>query len=254
MQIKIFDHCPKEAMWVRITVFVDEQGFHDEFDEVDKTAIHFVAFDDRGNPIATSRVFKKDNSGEYFIGRLAVVREHRKEGLGAKMLREAERYVSSVGGKSISLHSQCRAQEFYAKCGFTAHGEIEYEEGCPHVWMTKQVAGFHEMRLNAEPFEAIERGEKTIELRLYDEKRRNIRVGDIVRFTHSADESRTLERRVIALHVFPSFEELYRTLPLDRCGYTQSNISTAHPSDMEAYYSPDEQKKYGVVGIEMEII
>jgi len=238
-------------MWVRITVFVDEQGFRDEFDEIDNIATHLLMLDDSDHPIATCRVFRKDNTDTYIIGRLAVVKEHRGKGLGAFMLREAENYVASVGGRYLTLHSQCRAQNFYAKCGFMAHGEIEYEENCPHIWMTKQVTTVHNMRLNNQPFDLIERGEKTIELRLYDEKRRLIKVGDTIRFTHTDDTSRTLERQVIALHTFPSFEDLYNTLPLERCGYTPENISAAHPSDMEAYYSHDEQEKYGVVGIEI---
>jgi hypothetical protein len=36
-----------------------------------------------------------------------------------------------------------------------------------------------------------------------------------------------------------------------QCGYTEDDIDTAHPSDMEQYYSVEEQKKYGVVGIEL---
>lgn len=69
MIIKKYDICPEEAVQIRLTVFVDEQGFQDEFDEIDKYATHLVAFDN-DKPIATCRVFKKGNSGEYFVGRL----------------------------------------------------------------------------------------------------------------------------------------------------------------------------------------
>lgn len=41
----------------------------------------------------------------------------------------------------------------------------------------------HCMKLNAEPFEKIERGEKAIELRLFDEKRRAVKTGDIIEFS-----------------------------------------------------------------------
>jgi hypothetical protein len=53
------------------------------------------------------------------------------------------------------------------------------------------------------------------------------------------------------LHRFQSFSELYEALPLLQCGYTEADIATAHPSDMEQYYSVEEQAKYGVVGIEL---
>ena len=85
----------------------------------------------------------------------------------------------------------------------------------------------HQMNLHATPFEMIERGIKTIELRLYDEKRRLIKVGDEIVFTHSKDSTRTLHCRVMALHIFSSFEELYNTLPLLKCGYTEDDIDTA---------------------------
>lgn len=112
----------------------------------------------------------------------------------------------------------------------------------------------HNMSLHPEPFELIACRIKTIELRLWDEKRQNIRIGDIIHFTNSHDAAKTLDCRVIALHIFPSFDKLYASLPLEKCGYTTADIATAHPSDMEIYYSHDKQKLYGVVGIEIEVI
>jgi ASC-1-like (ASCH) protein len=109
------------------------------------------------------------------------------------------------------------------------------------------------MKLKPEPFSAIKLGIKSFELRLYDEKRRKISVGDIIEFT-STESGESLSRRVRALHLFESFSELYRTLPLDKCGYTSENISTASPKDMDIYYSSEEQKQYGVVAIELEAI
>ena len=108
----------------------------------------------------------------------------------------------------------------------------------------------HEMKLHPAPFEKIKRGEKTIELRLLDEKRRLIKEGDTITFTNTADGEK-LSATVRKLHCFDSFEELYKTLPLLQCGYTPEDVGNAHPSDMEQYYSAEEQKKYGVVGIEL---
>ena len=112
----------------------------------------------------------------------------------------------------------------------------------------------HQMNLHAAPFDMIACGIKTIELRLYDEKRRLIKVGDEIEFTHSKDSTRTLRCRVTALHTFPSFAELYANLPLLKCGYTEDDISTASSDDMELYYTKEQQEKYGVVGIEIELI
>ncbi len=108
----------------------------------------------------------------------------------------------------------------------------------------------HKMRLKSAPFEMIKRGEKTIELRLFDEKRQQIKTGDRIVFMNDAN-GETLDTTVVKLHKFDSFKELYQSLPLLKCGYTTENLEKAAPSDMEQYYSVEEQRKYGVVGIEL---
>lgn len=108
----------------------------------------------------------------------------------------------------------------------------------------------HDMKLNPEPFEMIKSGMKTIELRLFDEKRQRIKVGDRIIFTQTVTGEK-LSIKVEKLHRFDSFDELYKSLPLLKCGYTEQTVTDARPSDMEEYYSAEEQKKYGVVGIEV---
>ena len=108
----------------------------------------------------------------------------------------------------------------------------------------------HYMKLHAEPFEMIKSGRKTIELRLWDEKRQKIKIGDTVVFTNTISGEK-LKATVLILYRFDSYEELYKELPLLKCGYTEDDIDTAQASVMEAYYSADEQAKYGVVGIEI---
>ena len=111
----------------------------------------------------------------------------------------------------------------------------------------------HQMNLNAAPFEMIARGIKTIEMRLWDERRQQIKVGDEIVFTHADDATKTLCARVLAMHVFASFAELYANLPLLKCGYTEDDIATADPADMDIYYSQEKQAMYGAVGIEIEL-
>lgn len=110
----------------------------------------------------------------------------------------------------------------------------------------------HHMKLNPEPFYQMRKGAKTIELRLYDPKRQRIKVGDQIEFSNTQDKMEKFRVDVTALHLFASFSELYRTLPLKACGYTDE--TKADPSDMNQYYSLEEQRKYGVVGIEVELI
>lgn len=111
----------------------------------------------------------------------------------------------------------------------------------------------HKMKLRPAPFAKIKSGAKTIELRLYDEKRQKIREGDVIEFT-CTEGGEKIRANVRKLHRFDSFAELYQTLPLLQCGYTADDVDQAQPSDMEAYYSVEEQRKYGVVGIELFLI
>lgn len=110
----------------------------------------------------------------------------------------------------------------------------------------------HTFNLRAEPFDAVRFGYKTIELRLYDEKRRRINVGDEIEFIHNDDSYMRITKTVAALHVFDSFEELYDSLPLLKCGYTPFDLRDAKAEDMESYYPAPLQKKNKVVGIEFK--
>lgn len=111
----------------------------------------------------------------------------------------------------------------------------------------------HFMNLNPEPFELICSGKKTIELRLFDEKRRAVHILDTIVFTNTEQSNRQIVATVINLYNFSSFSELYNQLPLLKCGYTEQDINTAKPDDMNIYYSKELQKKYGVVGIEIAV-
>ena len=97
----------------------------------------------------------------------------------------------------------------------------------------------HEMTLFPKPYTSIASGQKTIELRLYDEKRQSIQIGDQIRFTNTEDESQTTLCEVVQLHVFKNFAELYESLPLLKCGYTPEDVVNAHPDDMLTYYSKE---------------
>ena len=105
----------------------------------------------------------------------------------------------------------------------------------------------HVLHLAASPFRLIREGRKTIELRLYDEKRKRIRTGDTLLFVSAENSADTMEATVTGLYVFDSFDALYRALPLEQCGYSAEE--TASPDDMLAYYSQAQIAQNGVVGI-----
>ena len=112
----------------------------------------------------------------------------------------------------------------------------------------------HVMNLTSAPMQEIRTENKTIELRLNDEKRKQISVGDTIKFINTEDSNDTLRVKVVDLFLFSSFAELYDNLPLLNCGYNEDNINTASPDDMEMYYSREKQNKYGVVGIEISLL
>lgn len=107
----------------------------------------------------------------------------------------------------------------------------------------------HEMKLNNEPFECIKNGTKTIELRLNDEKRKQLIVGDYIEFTNRVTNEKLLVE-VIDLFKYNSFEELYKHFNKIEMGYSINE--EANPKDMENYYSKEEQEKYGVLGIKIK--
>lgn len=109
----------------------------------------------------------------------------------------------------------------------------------------------HFMKLKNEPFVSIKNGLKTIEMRLFDEKRKQIKVGDTIEFTNIVSLEK-LKVKVIALHKFKNFEELYSHFNKTQLGYKQTE--NANPNDMNQYYTNDDIHKYGVLGIEIKTI
>lgn len=110
------------------------------------------------------------------------------------------------------------------------------------------------MKLHPEPFEKIKSGKKTVELRLYDQKRQLLRVGDEITFSDTSDVNNTVTVRISVLYRYNSFAELYENISHIKLGYSEDEWEKADPRDMEQYYSVSEQRKYGVLGIEFERI
>ena len=109
----------------------------------------------------------------------------------------------------------------------------------------------HNMKLKNGPFKAIESGVKTIEMRLYDEKRRLLNTGDEIEFLN-LETGNVINTKVVGLHIYRNFEELYQHFNKEKLGYKKAEV--AKPEDMEQYYSREDILKYGVVGIEIELI
>lgn len=109
----------------------------------------------------------------------------------------------------------------------------------------------YEMNLNDLPFQLIKDGSKTIEMRLNDEKRQLLKVGDFIEFTNR-DTLEKLKVKVENLYRYDSFFELYKHFDKVSLGYLEDEV--ADYKDMEQYYTVEQQKKYGVLGIEIKKI
>lgn len=113
----------------------------------------------------------------------------------------------------------------------------------------ERIEMMHKMKLKAAPFKKIQNGSKTVELRLNDEKRQKVQIGDFIEFTCLDDTKQKIQTRVSALHHFSSFAELYNALPKQKIGYASNEAP--NPNHMDEYYPKEEQERYGVLGIEL---
>ena len=138
MTVKTYKNAvPKEAAGLREEIFVQEQGFTDEFDEYDSKAVHLVIFDGE-EPVATLR-FYDEGGGSYHIGRVAVKKDRRGEGLGRLLIDEAVKEIRLLGGSALTVGAQEDKAGFYSRCGFSQSGERYFEQNYPHIPMKKDI-------------------------------------------------------------------------------------------------------------------
>jgi predicted GNAT family N-acyltransferase len=129
-----------EIRSVRTEVFVREQSIPaiDEFDQHDATCTHVLVLE-KDNPVATGRL---DLNQDGRIGRVAVLRSHRRRGLGTLVMKALENEAVKANISRIWFHAQVRSIGFYESLGYVVSSESEFiEEGIPHVAMEKQLLG-----------------------------------------------------------------------------------------------------------------
>ncbi len=128
----------QQAGQLRVEVFVDEQGFRveDEWDDDDATALHAVALNALGQPVATGRLLQSAQ-GVAKIGRMAVSRPLRGSKLGRDILQALMQIATERGDHEACLHAQCSAEGFYTRLGFTQRGAVFDELGVAHIEMFK---------------------------------------------------------------------------------------------------------------------
>lgn len=135
MRYEVSEAIPEDAKAIRKAVFMEEQGFHNEFDRTDDVSLHIVAYDG-DKPVGVCRIFP-DRDKTWTLGRLAVLKPYRGQHLGANLVGKAEETARSQGADRLTLHAQERVEGFYESLGYRYMGIHDQDEGCPHMWMDK---------------------------------------------------------------------------------------------------------------------
>ena len=109
----------------------------------------------------------------------------------------------------------------------------------------------HLMNLQPKYFDFIKDGTKRIELRLYDEKRRQIQLGDIIEFFKSEDDK--IRTEVIGLLRYHSFKDLFEDFSISILADVSMNKDELLKV-LSEFYSPEQQVEYGVIGIRLKLV
>ncbi|MBX9633134.1 MAG: GNAT family N-acetyltransferase [Burkholderiales bacterium] len=113
---------------VRRAVFVVEQNVPEEleWDEADAVSQHALA-SSGGMPVGTARLLPDGH-----IGRIAVLRDWRGQGVGGALLTAMIDVAAKRGFATVLLNAQVQALDFYRRFGFVAEGEVFDDAGIPH--------------------------------------------------------------------------------------------------------------------------
>lgn len=111
----------------------------------------------------------------------------------------------------------------------------------------------HEMKLQPEFYNYILNGTKRIEIRLNDEKRSKIKIGDTIKFLKEPDLKESFKTKVVGLYRYNSFEDLFKDFDISIL--SDKSMSKEELIDvLEQFYTKEKQEQYGVLGIKIELI
>ena len=140
IEVNDYERINKAFKDIREEVFIKEQGFEYEFDDIDYEATHFLLYVNN-KPVGTCRLFFDKELNAYHLGRVAVKKEYRHLGIGSMLLLEVEKYLCQIEVNSVILGSQLTATIFYKKNGYLEYGDIYLDEGVEHIHMKKEICG-----------------------------------------------------------------------------------------------------------------
>ena len=129
------------AQAIRHAVFAAEQGIHADLmcDDADANAVHAVAFNRMGVPVASGRLLTAE-PGVAQIGRMATVGVLRGAGVGAAVLQALLQAARQRGDHEVLLHAQTGAVGFYRRAGFVEQGAVFEEAGVAHQAMRRALS------------------------------------------------------------------------------------------------------------------
>ena len=109
----------------------------------------------------------------------------------------------------------------------------------------------HEMKLNNKAFNNIKSGIKKFELRLYDDRRKNINLGDTIIFHNLNNLEDTISVKVLALLRYASFADLFKDIDYKLCG--SANSLEEKLERVHTFYTIEQEKKHGILAIKIEL-
>lgn len=111
----------------------------------------------------------------------------------------------------------------------------------------------HSMGLYEEPFNSIQAGRKTVEVRLNDEKRRQLTIGDSIEFTLVPNSQKTLTVEIVGLTRYPTFKEMYASIPAS--AFDTENLTLEEMVE-ETYdiYTHEQESQWGTLAIEVKLL
>ena len=112
----------------------------------------------------------------------------------------------------------------------------------------------HSMKLLESPYNKIASGKKIIEIRLFDDKRKNLNVGDVIEFSKLPDLKDKIKVKIIDLLRYDSFKNLINDFGMEHYGYSKDYPITDFLKSVYEIYSKEEEQKYGVLGIKIMLI
>ena len=135
IRLVAWEEARSEASRIRIAVFVDEQRvpLEMELDEHDPHCVHALATDDSGRVVGTGRLLPDGH-----IGRMAVSREARGQGVGGAILEALAEAARKRGDREVVLNAQVQAMGFYRAHGFVEEGPEFDDAGIPHRAMRRR--------------------------------------------------------------------------------------------------------------------